>query len=58
MSIIVKSGIKELAVVEEKAMNVSSDFAVKLADKVKQMIKEACIRAKENHRTTVMAKDL
>jgi len=58
MSVVVKAKIKELAKVGEKALNVSTDFAPKLAEKVEVMIKEACERARANGRNTVMAKDL
>jgi histone H3/H4 len=58
MSVVVKAKIKELAKVGEKSLNVSTDFAPKLADKVEGMIKEACERARANGRNTVMAKDL
>ena len=58
MGIIVKAKIKEFAVVEGKTMNVSSDFSEKLDGKVVELVKEACLRAKGNNRSTVMAKDL
>ena len=38
--------------------NVSGDFAEKLDLKVQELVKEACRRAKENGRKTVMSKDL
>ena len=38
--------------------NVSADFADKLNEKAMHLVKEACRRAKENGRKTVMAKDL
>ena len=57
-SIIVKSKIKEFATVEGKPMNVATEVADKLDEKVKAMIKEACSRAKANQRNTVMARDI
>lgn len=58
MSLVVKAKIKEYAKVDDKVLSVSSDFADKLGEKVEQLIKEACKRAKDNGRSTVMAKDL
>ena len=58
MAIVVKAKIKEFAVVDEKTLNVSGDFAEKLDAKVVELVKEACLRAKGNNRNTVMAKDL
>lgn len=58
MSLIVKAKIKDVAKVDDKALNVSADLADKLNEKVVAMVKEACVRAKANGRTTVMAKDL
>jgi len=58
MSIIVKAKIKELAVVDDKKINVASDFADKLDEEVTAMVKKACARALANSRTTVMPKDL
>ena len=55
--IIVKAKIKDYAKVNEKALNVSGDVAEKLNSKVEGMIKRASIRAKENGRNTLMAKD-
>lgn len=57
--LIIKSQIKE--VVKETGTNidnVSADFADKLNEKATELLKEACRRAKENGRKTVMAKDL
>ncbi len=56
--IVVRSNIKEHARVNERALNVSTDFFEKLNKKVVELIKEACTRAKENNRNTVMGKDL
>ena len=38
--------------------NISADFMDRLDEKVKQMIIEACQRAKENNRKTVMGRDI
>ena len=57
--IIVKTQIKEA--VKQSGMdidNVSADFIDKLDNKVIEVIKQSCRRAKENGRKTVMAKDL
>ncbi len=54
MSLIVKSNIKEVT----GEMSVSGDFAEELEKKVVQLIKDACRRAQENNRRTVMSKDL
>jgi len=56
--IVVKSQVKDLAVIEEKHFNVSEDFYKRLEEKVKQLIQEACQRAKENSRSTVMGRDV
>ena len=56
--LIVRSNIKEHAKFNEKELNVSTDFYEKLDEKVVSLIKEACKRAKENNRNTVMGKDL
>jgi histone H3/H4 len=58
MSLVVKAKIREYAKVDDKVLNVSGDFADKLGEKVEILIKDACRRAKENGRSTVMAKDL
>ena len=52
--LVVRSKIKEHA----KDMNVAGDFADALSEKVKQMINEACRRAKENKRSTIQPRDL
>ena len=54
MSLIVKSNIK--SVIGE--VNLGGDFADALNQKVEQLIKDACDRAKANNRKTVMAKDI
>ena len=58
MSLVVKAKIKEYTKVEDKVLNVSGDFSDKLSEKVEVLIRDACKRAKENGRSTVMAKDL
>lgn len=58
MSLIVKANLKSAAVHDGKQYNVSSDLAEKLNEKVEELVKEACRRAMENGRTTVMPKDL
>lgn len=57
-SVIVKSRIKEMAELEGKAYNVSSDFLEMLDRKVVSLVKESCRRARDNGRSTVMARDL
>ncbi len=56
--LVVRSNIKDHAKVNERALNVSTDFYENLNQKIISMIKEACTRAKENNRNTVMGKDL
>ena len=57
--IINKSQIKEVIKKNKLGIdNISGDFAEKLDQKAEQLVKEACQRAKENGRKTVMAKDL
>ena len=58
MSLIVKSKLKEIAVIDGKQLNVASDFADKLNEKAEALIIDACKRAIANSRSTVMAKDL
>ena len=58
MSLVVKSNLKEVAQVNGKALNISGDFADALDKKVEGIVREACRRATENGRSTVMAKDL
>jgi len=57
-SVIIRSNIKEYAKFNEKPLNVSADFYERLNEKVISIIKEACKRAKENSRNTVMGKDI
>jgi len=56
--LVVRSNIKDYAKVNERTLNISTDFYQKLNEKVIVIIKEACKRAKENNRNTVMGKDL
>jgi histone H3/H4 len=56
--VVVKAKIKELAMLEGKALNVAADVAEALDKKVKKLIEEGCLRAKENGRNTLMAKDV
>ena len=57
-SIIVKSQVKEHAKLDEKSLSVAEEFYKALEEKNKQLIAEACKRAKLNNRNTVMARDL
>lgn len=52
------SNIKDHAKVNERPLNIATDFYQKLNEKVITIIREACKRAKENNRNTVMGKDL
>ncbi|MBI2547831.1 DUF1931 domain-containing protein [Candidatus Woesearchaeota archaeon] len=53
-SIIIRSKLKDLV----GEFNIAGDFADALNEKVKALIKEACIRAEANGRKTVMGRDL
>ncbi len=57
-SVIVKSQVKELAKIDSKPLSVSEEFYKALEEKNKQLISEACKRAKLNSRNTIMARDL
>jgi len=57
-TLIVASRVKELAKNEGRQLNVASNFSDELTKKVEKMIAEACSRAVQNGRTTVMPKDL
>lgn len=57
-SLVVRSQLKNYAKIDEKQINISADFFVELNRKVEQMIREACKRARQNNRNTVMARDL
>ena len=52
--LVVRAKIKEAA----KDCNVAGDFADALDKKVRQLVADACARAKGNNRRTVMGKDL
>lgn len=56
--VVIKAKIKEFAKYNDKKLNVSGEFADALNEKVKALIEEACRRAKDNNRNTVMKKDL
>jgi len=57
-SLVVRTQAKALCTFNGKEINVSGDFYEKLNKRVETMIKEACARAKENNRNTVMGRDL
>jgi histone H3/H4 len=57
-SVIVKSQVKELAKIENKPLSVADEFYKALEEKVKKDIENACKRAKQNSRNTLMARDL
>ena len=50
--------IKELAKIDERPLNVSSDFYDNINKKVEGIISAACERARANGRNTVMGKDV
>ena len=56
--LVVKAKIKELAKIDEKSLNVSTDFYEEINKKVTNLIKKACQRARANGRNTVMSKDV
>ena len=56
--LVVKAKIKELAKIDEKALNVSTDFYEEINKKVEGIITESCKRARANGRNTVMGKDV
>ena len=57
-SVIVKSQVKELAKIDSKPLSVAEEFYKALEEKNRQLILEACKRAKLNNRNTIMARDL
>ncbi len=57
-SAIVKSQVKELASIDNKPLSVAEEFYRALEEKNKQLISDACKRAKLNNRNTIMARDL
>lgn len=56
--LVVKAKIKDLAKIDEKALNVSTDFYEVINVKVEGIIRDACKRARANGRNTVMGKDV
>lgn len=56
--LIVKAQIKESVKASGYDLDVSADFAEKLNQKALELLREACRRAKDNGRKTIMAKDL
>lgn len=57
--VIVRSQIKDVVKSSGTAVdNVAADFSDKLQEKVVGLIKDACYRAQQNGRKTVMTKDL
>jgi histone H3/H4 len=56
--LVVKSQIKEAVKESGFTLDVSSDLADKLHQKLMDIIKDACERAKNNGRKTVMGKDV
>lgn len=57
-TLVVRSNIKEYAKANETSLFVAGDFGDRLQEKVIRLIKDACKRAKENQRNTVMGRDL
>ena len=57
-SIIVKSQVKEHAKLDNKPLSVAAEFYRALEEKNKQLISDACKRAKLNNRNTLMGRDL
>lgn len=57
-SVIVKSQVKELAKLDGKSLSIAEGFYKALEDKARKLIEDACRRAKQNKRNTVMERDL
>ena len=57
-SVIVKSQVKEHAKIDGKPLSVAEEFYRALEEKNRQLVQDACKRAKLNSRNTVMARDL
>ena len=55
--VVVRSQIKEV-ISELEVPNMSKDFLDTLDNKVRNVIEDACKRAKKNGRRTVMGKDI
>ncbi len=59
VNLVVRTSVKELVVSSKyEVQSMSSDFMDKLDEKVKELVEDACRRAKENSRRTVMPRDL
>jgi len=56
--LIVRGNVKKLAILEGKKFSVSGNFYEELNRKVEKIVGKACFRAKENGRTTLMARDV
>jgi len=56
--LVVKAKIKELAKIDDKALNVATDFYDEINTTVTAMIGKACQRARANGRNTVMGRDI
>jgi len=56
--IVVRTQIKDIMKEFEGVNNISEDFIEKLDGKVKEVVRAACRRARENGRRTVMGKDV
>ena len=57
MELIIKTGIKQL-IKENVKLSITDEFYGRLEKKVEEVIKNACKRAIENGRHTVMGKDV
>lgn len=58
VKLLIKTAVKEAAVYEGMLYGMYNDAIDKLNNKVDELIKDACRRAKLNDRTTVTAKDV
>ena len=56
--LVVESKIKEIAKIDEKSLQVGTDFTQELSKEVEKIVKKACNRAKANHRNTLKARDI
>jgi len=56
--LVVRSQLKDLCVIDGKALSVGQDFYDELNKEVASLVADACKRAKTNNRNTVMARDL
>jgi len=57
-SIIVRTQVKEHAKIDGKPLSVAEEFYGALEERNKQLVADACKRARLNQRNTVMARDL